>query len=254
MSELSHRPDRPGPSLVRHRIRPARRLLTMAAAVGLGTALAGCAGGISGVTMEQPASAAFQDRYPIEVTRTSPTLRLNVSRRLNGLSDSQKAKVHRFLYQFKERGAGRLRVSRPHGGPNQLMAGAVVGQIKQIIDRAGVPREKIIMSVYRVRNRKVDAPVVLSFIRYHAKAAPCGDWSRDLAKTYANRPYPNLGCSTQSNLAAMVANPRDLLRPRKMTPADAIRRENALEQYRKGEVTASKKSDEEKSEVSSVAK
>ncbi len=50
-----------------------------------------------------------------------------------------------------------------------------------------------------------------------------------------NRPYWNLGCATQRNLAAMVDNPSDLVQPRGESPAYSSRRSVAIDKYRKGE-------------------
>ena len=50
--------------------------------------------------------------------------------------------------------------------------------------------------------------------------------------------YHNFGCSTQSNIAAMVSNPADLLGPRSMTPSSADRRDTVYDKYVKGQPTA----------------
>ena len=67
-----------------------------------------------------------------------------------------------------------------------------------------------------------------------------------------NLPYPNLGCATQSNLAAVVANPRDLLEPRASTPRSSERRDVVWDKYIKGEPTGAEKAEEEKTTVSEV--
>ena len=54
---------------------------------------------------------------------------------------------------------------------------------------------------------------------------------------------------TQHNLAAMVANPADLLGPRTMTPAARERRDIVWDKYVKGEPTAASRSDDEKAKV-----
>ncbi len=238
-----------------HNVAPARRtrrnLALVIAAVGL-PVLGGCAGQLAGVTADTGRSVSYQDRLPIKVSRATSTLRVPVGRTVQGLSGPKRAQISRFLQVYKDRGAGKLRVSRPVGTPNQYTASATVGQISQMIDRIGVPRESIILSAYQPSGKRANAPIILSYIRYTAKAAPCGDWSTNLAVTYRNRPYPNFGCATQANLAAVVANPGDLVKPRTMTPPDAIRRDNTFELYRKGEVTAAQKSDEEKAKVSTV--
>ena len=71
-------------------------------------------------------------------------------------------------------------------------------------------------------------------------ASECGLWPHDLGQGdtlngWSNKPSYNHGCATQSNLAAMVANPNDLLGPRAEGPPDAARRASVLATYRKGE-------------------
>lgn len=71
-------------------------------------------------------------------------------------------------------------------------------------------------------------------------ASQCGLWPADLgiapgADDHLNRPSWNHGCATQNNLAAMVANPNDLLGPRRETPSDAARRQAAINRYRSGQ-------------------
>ena len=47
-----------------------------------------------------------------------------------------------------------------------------------------------------------------------------------------NRNYQNFGCATQSNLAAIVANPSDLLGPRGESEIDATRRDQVITDWR----------------------
>jgi pilus assembly protein CpaD len=72
-------------------------------------------------------------------------------------------------------------------------------------------------------------------------------WPEDLSKTAQNDTYANFGCSQQNNIAAMVANPQDLVRPRATTPADPMRRIKVFENYRNGEAVAS--AEEQKGDV-----
>lgn len=67
----------------------------------------------------------------------------------------------------------------------------------------------------------------------------CGQWPHDLgpadpALSTMNHPHWNHGCATQHNLAAIVANPNDLLTPRSEQQADAARRQTAIGRYRQG--------------------
>ena len=69
-----------------------------------------------------------------------------------------------------------------------------------------------------------------------------------------NRPYWNLGCATQRNLAAMVDNPADLVQPRGETPAYTGRRTIVLDKYRRGESPATIYPDTDKGKISDVGK
>ncbi|WP_170181876.1 CpaD family pilus assembly lipoprotein [Phreatobacter stygius] len=71
-------------------------------------------------------------------------------------------------------------------------------------------------------------------------ASQCGQWPHDLgpsdgAMSNLNKTYWNFGCATQQNLAAMVAQPSDLLHPRAQGELDSTRRQTALARYRRGE-------------------
>ena len=48
--------------------------------------------------------------------------------------------------------------------------------------------------------------------RMHASVPGCPDWSRDASTEYDSNTSSNQGCATNSNLAAMIANPGDLVR------------------------------------------
>jgi pilus assembly protein CpaD len=94
--------------------------------------------------------------------------------------------------------------------------------------------------------------VDVSYITYTARAETCGDWSENLAFTADNLTPKNFGCSVQHNIAAMAANPRDLLGPGAMGPVDTNRRAIVMDHYEKGEVTQANKDADQKSVVSNV--
>jgi type IV pilus biogenesis protein CpaD/CtpE len=70
-------------------------------------------------------------------------------------------------------------------------------------------------------------------------ASQCGLWPNDLgaapgSDSHLNRPHWNHGCASQHNLAAIVANPNDLLGPRQETEIDAARRQTVISRHRQG--------------------
>ena len=71
--------------------------------------------------------------------------------------------------------------------------------------------------------------------RSTATVPGCADWSDDYDGNYANATSRNYGCATNSNLAAMVANPEDLVRGQEVEGNAVITKSNsAIEAYRSG--------------------
>ncbi|QIG48835.1 hypothetical protein G5V57_14545 [Nordella sp. HKS 07] len=82
----------------------------------------------------------------------------------------------------------------------------------------------------------------------------CGEWPKDLSRTSQNDQYQNFGCAQQSNIAAMVANPQDLIRPRAQTPSDPMRRSKVIDDYRNGTATsAATEEQQQKAKISDIA-
>lgn len=71
------------------------------------------------------------------------------------------------------------------------------------------------------------------------KVHDCGDIQvPDIRLNTENAATPGFGCSHQSNITVMVADPQDLQRPRAITPVDEIARARVLEAYRTGTDTS----------------
>lgn len=76
-----------------------------------------------------------------------------------------------------------------------------------------------------------DVRVVVS--RTRASVPNCPDWSRSSLATFSGSSISNYGCATNSNLAAMVADPRDLISGRQgRTTIDAALGNKAIATYR----------------------
>jgi pilus assembly protein CpaD len=74
--------------------------------------------------------------------------------------------------------------------------------------------------------------------RLKASVPGCNDWSRKTDINYNNHSGSNYGCATNSNLAAMVANPQDLVRGQQgAAVADAASASKAIKSYRDAEPT-----------------
>jgi pilus assembly protein CpaD len=134
-----------------------------------------------------------------------------------------------------------------------------VREINSILTAAGMPRHSIAVRPYHVADPAQSATVRLNYSRIVAEAGPCGLWPEDLGPSFnptygENVPYWNLGCANQRNLAAMVANPADLVQPRAETPEWTARRTTVLERYRAGQPTGTQYQNTQKGQLSDIGR
>ncbi|MEP6563987.1 MAG: CpaD family pilus assembly lipoprotein, partial [Mesorhizobium sp.] len=90
----------------------------------------------------------------------------------------------------------------------------------------------IVVVSYQAGSSETSAPVRVSYIAVRAQTDKCGRWPDDLTETSENKHYADFGCSYQNNLAAQMANPADLLGPRKSSDIDAENRGAVIDKYR----------------------
>lgn len=70
--------------------------------------------------------------------------------------------------------------------------------------------------------------------RRRASVPGCPNWSRPSQPDWDNKTMSGFGCAVNSNLAAMVANPEDLVRGRDSAPVtDTVSAVRAIDMYRK---------------------
>ncbi len=225
---------------------------TIAGLAVIGMALGGCVHADGGMTtgsiIADPAA-----RHPILVGKRPIELRLAVGSDSYGLARDQRSELRTFIRRFKKHGSGRLLVAAPSGTPNEVAAMTALGDVRAVLRRARIPGKAVDFRPYYAEDDP-QAPLKVSYLRYAAEASDCGDWSDNIAEDASNLPFKNFGCTTQRNLAAMISDPRDLVRPRGTTPRPGERRDTVWDKYKKGETTGATKGKDESGAVSDVAK
>lgn len=218
--------------------RRAGTAVRVVAAAGLAAMLAGCYR--SPQVAERAYPTDYRERHPITIKERAHTVEIFVGRNRGGLTPSQRADVLSFAQQWRHEAMSGIIIDVPRGGGVDHAAADSLREVHSILAASGVPRTAVYMRNYRTPPAAL-ASIRMNYSRLAAEAGPCGKWPADLgpsidSKDYENRPYWNLGCATQRNLAAMVDNPADLVQPRGETPAYTGRRSVAMDKYRKGEV------------------
>jgi len=186
------------------------------------------------------------ENHPIVVEPTDQTLKLPFTASEAGLMPEDAARLESFVGDYMNEGSGAISVSAPAGAGSS----EALSYFGERLALLGVPRARILVGTHDVAGG--DARVELDFISYSAHTGKCGDWSTDLAETGSNLTAPNLGCSVQHNIAAMVADPRDLMTPEQQTAGDATARATMMGQYEQGKITAAQKSASQNGSVSDV--
>jgi pilus biogenesis lipoprotein CpaD len=112
---------------------------------------------------------------------------------------------------------------RPATGPATPIDVRVMGE--------AAPRAAGHSAAARAVNRRVEVEAVFTTLAGRdCRYWPATGLSADVAG------LPDLGCANTSNLAAMVADPRDLLEGRPLGPADGAREIGAVQRYRTDKV------------------
>lgn len=201
-----------------------KSIAKVAAPVFVLAALGGCAEGWRGEFDDVYVPTSYTERYPIDVVKGR--VRVNVPTSRSRMSKGQIDAVTRFAQQARASRVQVVSIQRPGGNIN---ADVIAGHITQVMTEQGLSASQLRHSTYR---GKRGAPVSLTFVRAFARTKKCGNWPQDFTDTHQNRPHADFGCSYQHNVAAQIANPKDLVKPRTTTPADAMRRHRVIEDYR----------------------
>ncbi len=181
------------------------------------------------------------ERHPISVDSQVVTLTLDVDPSSSELSAVDKARIKAFAYSYLSSGHGPVTVTAPTGGADDNVGQETSADIRQYLYDLGVSYDSMTGASYRAGGSGADRQLVLSYTHYVASASPCGIWTDELKSKYKNVAHPNFGCADQNNLAAMLADPRDLIAPANGSPSDATSRVRAIEAFRDGTATANER-------------
>ncbi len=228
----------------------ARPLLSLLAILAVAASVGGC---IQSPRFKAPFTLAnANERHPIAVRQGEVTLDLAVYPGSSGLNESQKGQIFGYLRDYKAQSSDRLLIRAPSGGPNETAAMHAYDQVRKALRTAGIDPKAVVLEPY-FGNGDPAAPLRLSYLQFIAQPPDCPDWSENIGRDPQNMPYPNMGCATQRNLAAMVANPEDLVRPRGETPRPGERRDTVWGKYIAGEPTISVRAPSEHANASEVS-
>ena len=151
------------------------------------------------------------------------------------------------------RGARTLTSSQAAGLTNFLSANGIGEGDTVTVEGSGrsvLVAERQAAVISELRLLRIDATVgtdkklASDSVRVHADhavatAPACPDWNKPEADEPNNVTSSNYGCATETNLAAMIVNPADLVKPNANSKGDGFVLAHGVELYRSGNLSKS---------------
>jgi pilus assembly protein CpaD len=213
-----------------------RNLIVVVALASLACACASLDDSNSKHAAKAPPPITPTEQFAITVTSAPDQILL--APHDSGLSDAQSDALAALVGRWRDAGAETITIMAPGGGDGAAYHSTQA--IEAALEELGVDPGRIKLGGYDAAQR-VGAPIAVGFKSYKAEGPQCGrDW-KSFTASYDNDVNSNFGCATTANIAAMIANPADLLAPRPTDPADAGRREVVVGKYRQGAITSTVK-------------
>lgn len=193
--------------------------LAGALALSIGLTLGACGG--------MPTNRSLESVKQPVVERTNYTL--DVRAGASGLSIPEQQRLSGWFEAMDLRYGDRVSIEDPMMSKSTRDAVSALAARHGILVSEGAP----VTSGYV---NPGNARIVLT--RSSASVPGCPDWSANSDSNYTNGTNPNYGCSINSNLAAMIANPEDLIRGQTGSGQTTVSTSSkAIDSYREQPVT-----------------
>jgi pilus assembly protein CpaD len=207
---------------------------------------------VLGACAQTSEQIGFSNRAHTEIQAREVTAELKIDTVVAGekLSESERNAVKYFTAAYQQEGHGHMIISRPSNGPDDLAAMRASADARAVMLSEGVEPDHITEGPYDASGSRA-APLVISYQTYEAVVPDCPDISQyNIGWAGTNAALPSFGCAVAVNLAAMIADPSDLVGKQPMDPADTTRRTIVVTKYRNGEVTGAKRNSEASGTIS----
>ncbi len=209
-------------------------------------ALGGC--------MQTQEQIAWSNRMHTQIVAQETTAELKIGAVVSGekLGIRERDAVKGFAMAYQQEGHGAVIISRPSNGPDDISAIRAAADARAMMLAEGVDQGMIAEGTYDGTGAR-SAPLIISYRTYDAVVPNCPDISHwDFTDTGSNAALPSLGCAVSVNLAAMIANPSDLVGEQPMDPADTARRSIMFSKYRQGDRTSAERNNDASGAISTV--
>ncbi|MEM6648829.1 MAG: CpaD family pilus assembly protein [Pseudomonadota bacterium] len=166
-------------------------------------------------------ASTAQENHPITVDQQTVSLAIPVDATLRGLSREMHQELDALMTTYRRRGHGPMTITVPSGGATEIDAQQTAANVRSALNMLGLSYSEMRGATYRTGGENT---VIVSFTQYIATGPVCGTFQGEQFSRLKNTRAPNFGCADQNNLAAMVADPRDLSRMQDIAPSNGTAR------------------------------
>lgn len=210
-------------------------------------AVAGCASSGGGREAEVAPPRLATEQYPLRAENQTQSISLRITPQ--GLSENQRRALDKVAQDASWTQGDPVDITViTAGDPGAVAAGQTV---------SAYLRGRDVLADSLALESRLDQPtdiVTVTLTYAQSVIYDCNQSWENLSRTASNRPYANFGCAVNSNLAAQIADPRDIGSPARPTSADALRKSDVLGKYRRGEVTSAAKDEQATGTISDAVK
>lgn len=177
-------------------------------------------------------------RFPLSAKPKEAVLVLdNMTEQRITHEPSLSARIGAFTYDFVNRSSSVMQVLVGTGNAGEAQAREVAREAVRVLVRHGVPASRMEVKLVSGSSSLKPGSVVMRYSQWAAVAPECPGWGSNVTIDYSSSNTPNLGCAIQRNIAAMVADPRDLAQPAPLDLRDGMPAEAVMRKFRAGEET-----------------
>ena len=150
----------------------------VAALLGIALLMAGCANPDGVTTGSLPDD--YRTRHPITIGEAEKVIDIPVAAGDHGLTSGQREVIAGFAQEYLRASKGIIRSQTPQGARNSGAAAYAAGDMRRLLVRMGVPKNRILQTGFAADGYGASAPVRLSYVAITAQTAPCGEWPADM--------------------------------------------------------------------------
>ena len=203
------------------------RMITFAAVAALGIGATGCASAPEHLTATNNPSL-YSVHQPI-LQRTDFVF--DVATGGDGVAPAELARLDAWFDSIDLRYGDQVTIDEAAGYESEAARRDVAG----VAARYGLLLVDAAAPITAGQVQPGNVRVVVS--RTVASVPNCPNWDTPSQPNYNNKTMPNLGCGVNSNLAAMVANPNDLVQGQDGSNSGAATATRAIRSYRQAQPT-----------------